>query len=72
MTSKRVRNSKGINQYASGVGQGSRTKQIGLRISEELDAAIRDAAEEEGVSLTEWAEKAFTLALQARRVKPSL
>lgn len=69
MTSKKVRNSKGINQYASGAGQGSRTKRMGLRISEELDAAIRDAAEKEGITLTEWAEKAFTLALQAQKVK---
>lgn len=69
MTSKKVRNFKGINQYASGTGQGSRTKRIGLRICPKLDAAIRDAAEKEGITITEWAEKAFILALQAQKVK---
>jgi molybdopterin-guanine dinucleotide biosynthesis protein A len=67
---KIIRNPGGKNQYAPKAGQGSRTERLGIRLSPDLNAAIRKAAQEQDISLTEWAEKAFLLALEAQKLTP--
>lgn len=54
-----VGNPIGKNQYVNQAGFGERTARLSVRISPELDEAIRKDAQAQGRSLTDWIEEAF-------------
>lgn len=54
-----VGNPSGKNQYAPKAGIGERTKMLSVRLTLNMDKAIRDSIKAEGITLTQWVEDAF-------------
>ena len=49
-----VNNPQGANQYASGKGQGQKNSGLYLRISETDKEKLKEAAEKQGMTLSNW------------------
>jgi hypothetical protein len=49
-----VNNPLGANQYATGKGQGEKDSRLYLRISEENKQLLKEAAQREGMTLSNW------------------
>lgn len=54
-----VGNPVGKNQYVNKAGSGVRTRRFSVRVTPDMDEAIRASVEAEGISLTQWVEDAF-------------
>lgn len=54
-----VGNPIGKNQYVDKAGTGERTKTLSVRVTLDMDKAIRDSIKAKGITLTQWVEDAF-------------
>ncbi|MBE9020837.1 hypothetical protein IQ272_32870 [Chroococcidiopsidales cyanobacterium LEGE 13417] len=54
-----VGNPIGKNQYVDKAGMGERTKTLSVRVTLNMDKAIRDSIKAKGITLTQWVEDAF-------------
>jgi predicted DNA binding CopG/RHH family protein len=54
VTKGTVNNPRGANQYAKGKGQGEKDSRLYLRISEEDKQLLKEAAQKEGMTLSNW------------------
>lgn len=59
-----VGNPVGKNQYVGKAGVGERTRRFSVRVTPDMDSAIRASVETEGISLTQWVEDAFARKLR--------
>ncbi len=54
MSKRTTNNPKGANQYADGKGQGEKDSRLYLRISEQDKELLKEAAQKQGMTLSNW------------------
>ncbi len=67
-----VGNPTGKNQYVDAAGEGKRSAQMSFKVPEELKNQVKEAAQLQGKTLTEWSESALRNYLDLEMVKDSL
>ena len=66
-----VGNPSGKNQYVEKRGEGKRKERLLLRVTPEFKEKIRQAAQQDNQSMTEWLEKVVNTELLRKRSKAS-
>ena len=66
-----VGNPSGKNQYVEKRGEGKRKERLLLRVTPEFKEKIRQAAQQDNQSMTEWLEKVVNTELLRKRNKAS-